>query len=132
MIRNANEQSLLYQLYNKHFEEVLGLVNEYHPVTVIWQRNQGPAFVAAIARAAKVESYAVPMEINGSSRQDLLIAMQHALTENGSEDLIADLHLHGEKLIVTMLNGVSISDFARELLNAGYIDNIPSMFNKKN
>lgn len=131
IIRDANKQSLLYQLYDKHFEEVLNLVNDCRPVTVVWQRNQGPAYVAAIARAAKVESYAVPMEINGSSRQELLIAMLHALIENGSKDLSADLQLHGEKLIVTMLNGVSISDFAQELLRAGYIDNIPNIFNAK-
>ncbi|SMO33319.1 hypothetical protein SAMN06265379_10194 [Saccharicrinis carchari] len=131
IIRDANNESLLYKLYDKHFEEVLGLVNECRAVTLVWQRNQGPAYVAAIARTAKVESYKVPLEINGSSRQELLKAMLHALIENGSEKLIEDLQLHGEKLIATMLNGISISDFALELLKAGYIDNIPNIFNSK-
>lgn len=131
-IRDVNKASLLYQFYDKHFEEVIGLVNDCRPVTVVWQRNQGPAYVAAIARATKVENYAVPLEINGSSRQELLIAMHHTLIENGSKELKADLQLHGEKLILTLLNATSINGFAQELLNAGYINNLPSMFNAKN
>lgn len=130
-IRNANKKSLLYQLYDKHFTEVLGLINECRPVTVVWQRNQGPAYAAAIARAAKVETYAVPLEINGTTREELLVAMHHALVTNGSNELIADLQLHGDKLMATMLNGVSIADFAHQLLHAGYIDTVPNLFNNK-
>ncbi|MGQ1785139.1 MULTISPECIES: hypothetical protein [unclassified Saccharicrinis] len=128
-LREANDHSLIRKLYDKHFEEVLELVNHCRPVTVVWQRLQGPAYVAAIARAARVENYKIPKEINGSGREELLVAMYNALIENGSGKLKQELLEHGEKLILSMMSPETIEDFANALLKAGYLDKLPIMFN---
>lgn len=128
-IRNLNKQSLLYNLYDKHFKEVLDLVNHCRPVTLIWQRKQGPAFVAALGRAAKVLEYTIPLEINDCTRSELLGSMHQVLIENGSTQLQEDLTQFGPKLIECILQGINIDDFAEALLVAGFIDQLPEMSN---
>jgi len=66
IIRDLNRASLLHRLYMDHFEEVLDLINHCRPVTLAWQRNQGPAYVAALGRAAKVDHYRIPYDIEGA------------------------------------------------------------------
>lgn len=128
-IRDLNKESLLSKLYEAHFKEVMDLINHSRPVTLAWQRNQGPAFVAAIARAARLDYYAVPYEINDSGRFELLKAMNEAIMENGSEKLKGDILLYGEKLIACMMRAQSIDGFAEALLRAEFIDRLPALSN---
>jgi len=128
ILRDQNKESLLYELYEKHFEEVLDLVNHCRPVTVAWQRNQGPAFVAAINRASRVEQYEIPHVINESSREILLESMSDALIEHGSEALKEDIIKHGKALIQCVVDRNSISDIAEALFIASYLDQMPTDF----
>lgn len=74
-------------LIDTHQKEVLNLVNHHRPVTVTWQRKQGPAFVAAFGRSVKNPEYTIPAEINRVSIQNLLMSMASVLEEYGSEPL---------------------------------------------
>jgi hypothetical protein len=124
-LRDVNKQSLLYWLYEKHHKEILSLINTVRPVTVAWQRNQGPAYVAALTRAARVSNYSVPFSINDISREQLLSALAQAFESRGSESLVADVRRFKAEIIRVMTCGDSIADFAIGLKEAGLIDQIP-------
>jgi len=124
-MRDANKQSLLYWLFEKHHREIIQLINHSRPVTVVWQRNQGPAWVAALARAAREELYKVPFTINDISREMLLTRMEAVLISNGSEPLKMDIMKFKRDLIASVTRGQSIEDFAEALKKAGFIDTIP-------
>lgn len=125
-IRDANEDSLLYWLYEKHHREVLELINHSRPVTVAWQRNQGPAYVAALARATREDAYAIPYSINDISREDLLTKLRAALMAHGSDALRKDLERFGDELIATVRSGESIPELAMNMKESGFIDVLPS------
>lgn len=124
-IRDANLDSLLYWLYDKHHHEVIQLINHRRPVTVAWQRNQGPAFVAALVRASREEAYEIPDTINNVSRSDLLARLRVVLMSNGSESLQKDLERFGDDLAVAARSGRTISEFAENLKQAGFLDVLP-------
>jgi hypothetical protein len=124
-VRDVNEQSLLQWLYEKHHREILTLINTVRPVTVAWQRNQGPAYVAALTRAARVEAYSVPFSINGISREQLLTALAQAFESRGTESLSSDVRRFKADIIRVMTSGESIADFVVGLKGAGFIDQIP-------
>jgi hypothetical protein len=124
-LRDVNEQSLLYWLYEKHHKEILTLINTVRPVTVAWQRNQGPAYVAALTRAARTDAYSVPFAINDISREQLLTALAQAFESCGTESLSSDVRKFKADIIRVMTSGESIADFAVGLKGAGFIDQIP-------
>ncbi len=78
-----------------HIEEVVALVNGNRRVAVVWQRNQGPAFVRAAMEGAP-HHVTVPSEVSGISLETLLLRMADALQRHGSPELrraIADRSL---------------------------------------
>lgn len=121
-MRDANKESLLRWLYDKHHREILQLINHARAVTVVWQRNQGPAYVAALARAAREEAYRIPHRINEVYRKDLLTKLRAALMSHGSDVLRKDLEKFGDELIAAAEFGESIQQLAENLKEAGFID----------
>lgn len=81
-------------IIERHREEVLHLVNHHRPVTIIWHRKQGPAYIAAFARSIKHPEFKVPGEINKVSLQNLLMSMATVLEEHGSEALQEDIRAY--------------------------------------
>ncbi len=88
------------EVIKRHQKEVLHLVNNHRPVTVTWQRKQGPAYVAAFVRSIKKPDYAIPEEINRVSLQNLLMSMATVLEEHGSEELKRDIESYGLDVIM--------------------------------
>lgn len=86
-------------LFRTHRRECLDLVNKERAVTVAWRRNQGPAFLAALARSAKEPIYRIPQEIEGVSRERAAMRMAAALNEHAGDALLADLRLYGAPLV---------------------------------
>ncbi len=84
----------LSRLLQRHREEVWRLIQQRRAVTVVWQRRQGPAFVAAFHRTANVPAYRVPETLHGVSFGGLLLSLAAALEEHGSPALQSDLHRH--------------------------------------
>lgn len=125
-LRDTNRDSQLYELYEKHHREVLALINHARPVMVAWQRHQGPAFVAAIARAAREAHYRIPEAINGFSRTQLLLAMKEALALTGSAELQQDMVRYESAILQSVTQGDTIRALANQLLAAGLIDTVPS------
>ena len=124
-IRDANKQSLLYWLYEKHHQEIIRLINHCRPVTIAWQRNQGPAYVAAISRAARESTYQLPHNINEISRQTLLSRLSEVLSAHGSDVLQRDILHYKESLIACVMKGYSLEDLADGLKESAFLDVIP-------
>jgi hypothetical protein len=125
-LRDANRNSVLHQLYERHHREVMALVNHRRPVTVVWHRHQGPAFVAALARANRIEHYRIPFAINDVTRESLLGAMEDVLRRHGSRELVADMDRFRDDVYALALDGESVEHLARLLVQRGLLDSIPS------
>jgi hypothetical protein len=76
---------------DEHRDECRRLVDGCRPVTVCWHRHEGPQFLAALARSARVPEYAIPQEIDGIGRRQALEALRDILTRHGSPELARDL-----------------------------------------
>jgi hypothetical protein len=124
-LRDANRQSLLAWIFERHQREVLHLVNHKRPVTLAWHRGQGPAFVAAISRASRVEHYRVPFEINGVSRHTLLKAMEEALLAHGSPPLRKDIERYRDDLMSLAHQWQTVEEMAQALKTQGFLDAVP-------
>lgn len=125
-LRDTNRDSQLHHLFDEHHREILALINHARPVMVAWQRHQGPAFVAAIARAAREEHYRIPEDINGVSRTRLLLAMKEALILSGSAALQQDIVRYESAILKSVSQGDTLRALAEQLLAAGLIDHIPT------
>jgi hypothetical protein len=124
-LRDANRQSLLAWLYERHHREVLGLINQRRAVTVAWHRAQGPAYVAALSRASRVEQYRVPFEIDGADRAALLRAMEATLMEHGSAALQHDIRRHRDELMALVFQWHTVAELAYALKGRGLLDDVP-------
>lgn len=78
--------------------EVVQLVNAKRGVTLAWQRNAGPAWMAAVLRSAREPTYRLPAELNGIPRAELGRQLIAALNQDGSEELRHALAIYGEAL----------------------------------
>jgi len=126
-LRDANRHSLLAWLFERHHREILQLVNHKRPVTVVWHRAQGPAYVAALSRAGRVEQYRVPLQIAGVDRRGLLRAMERVLLEHGSEALRKDIERYRDELMSFADPWDTLEALAAGLQSRGFIDVVPSM-----
>jgi hypothetical protein len=76
----------------RHYTEVVDLVNNRSRVALAWQRNQGPAYLNRVLSNARFPDEPVPRIIDGIRREQLLAAMADVLAAYGSAGLAADLH----------------------------------------
>jgi len=120
-LRDANSTSVLHDLYETHHAEVLNLINHSRPVTIAWHRNQGPAFVAALARSARLENYALPEAIEGHTRTQLLTAMKEVLLKHGSPRLRQDITHYGPQLHEALAQNPTLEQIAHHLQSLGYL-----------
>lgn len=129
--RDLNRGSLLHWLVERHQHEVLRLINHKRAVTVAWQRNKGPAFVAAIARSGRTARYRIPHEIEGVRRGALLDAMERALLKHGSDDLKRDMARHREDALRIAEQGQTVAQLAELLKERGLVDVVPDHMTRK-
>jgi hypothetical protein len=81
------EGKRILELFKIHRAELLDLVNHKREVMAAWNRYQGPAYLAHIARSVRRENKPVPEQIKSISLQSLLLKMTAVLQRNGSPEL---------------------------------------------
>jgi hypothetical protein len=79
--------------------EIAQLVNAKRGVTLAWQRNAGPTWMAAVLRSAREPTYRIPAELNGIPRAQLGEQLINALALEGSEQLQQAVTKYGEALL---------------------------------
>jgi hypothetical protein len=100
----------LWDVVERHKDEVLHLVNHDRVTKVMWQRKQGPAFVAALARSARISSYRIPEQIHGVSKIETAASLYQTLNERGSSALRGDLAVHGPAALEAFARSLSLED----------------------
>lgn len=78
--------------------EIVQLVNAKRGVTLAWQRNAGPTWMAAVLRSAREPTYRLPAELNGIPRAQFGAQLIDALARDGSEELRQAIAVHGDAL----------------------------------
>lgn len=98
-------------IFKKHEYELFNLINKNRPVTLTWQRKQGPAYIAAFGRSVKHADYTIPPLINSVSLQNLLMSMAAILEEHGTEALREDVQKYSLDIIQLSRDCHTANDF---------------------
>jgi len=102
-LHESETGNILIDLFYRHRSEVRDLINYHRPVTVIWHRNEGPAYLASVYRSIKDPAIKIEKQINGVTMESLLTNMKEALLAHGSISLIQDIKVQGDSIINYLL-----------------------------
>lgn len=97
-LQTTPEGRRILSIFTDHHRELINLVNHRRRVTVTWQRNKGPAFVAAFLNAVRAADAELPTVVAGYSLQVLLEKMLGVLAQEGSDRLKQAIAEAGEFL----------------------------------
>lgn len=86
-LRTSREGLRILELFKIHRTELLNLVRHKREVMAAWNRYQGPAYLAHIAKNIRRDDKPVPELIKGISMPSLLLKMTAVLQRNGSPEL---------------------------------------------
>ncbi|WP_221392467.1 S1 family peptidase [Dyadobacter sp. NIV53] len=86
-LSGSKEGMRILELFRQHRSEILDLVRHKREVMVAWNRYQGPAYLAHIAKNIRNENKPVPEQIKDITMQSLLLKMAAVLQRNGSPEL---------------------------------------------
>ncbi|MCW5556768.1 MAG: hypothetical protein KIT22_02835 [Verrucomicrobiae bacterium] len=103
----------LLRLMEAHRLECLDLVERRRRFTVAWQRSQGPAYLAALARSARDPAFRIPQRIRGVDRTGAARYMADALRISGSPALVKDLDALGPALMEALIGGDTVGEILR-------------------
>lgn len=98
-ISQGPEYKKMYWVLEKNRAEAVRLVNHKRPVTVVWHRNHGPAFVAHFIKNFRNPNHKVPLSIKGTTLPHLLKVMRHVIYEYSSLELKKAIDQYGDQLI---------------------------------
>ena len=112
-LRETQAGRQFWDVVQRHQREAIHLVNEVRPVTVIWHRNKGATFVAALGRSAKEPSYRLPENIEGVSRREAASNIVATLGTHASAALRADL----ETYATVLTDAFTLSDSVEEMIS---------------
>jgi hypothetical protein len=86
-LTQSREGKRMLELFKIHRAELIDLVNNKREVMAAWNRYQGPAYLAHIARSFRRDNKPVPEQIKSITLQSLLLKMTAVLQRNGSPEL---------------------------------------------
>lgn len=110
-------------LFKKHRSEVLNLVNKNREVMAAWNRYQGPAYLANIARSIRRENKPVPDNIKGITLHSLLLKMTAVLQRNGSPELAREVSENYLPIINVLSAGNSPEEWKAYLAKSEQLSN---------
>ena len=115
ILEQTPEGKYILDSIKNHAEEVRELVNHNRQVTVAWQRNQGPAFIAAFLKRLRNHDETIISEVNGVSIKTLMDKMTAALCDNGSEELRNDVLKYSKRVLSILDNCAVFEELISEL-----------------
>ena len=85
------------------------------PVTLTWQRGNGPAWINHFFNSLRDPEYVLPMEVKGVTLADLMRRMQKVFAEEGNEALRRDLERYSPDWIEAGQSCTSAKSFLTSL-----------------
>jgi len=110
----------LLQLFERHADEVIRLVNHCRPVTVGWHRHQGPGFLQHVLRSAQYARHPIPAELEGVTLPALLSRMAFLLKKHGKAELRRDLNEQWLLLFSLIDECRTVQDFLHRVESSTY------------
>ncbi len=101
--------------------EIAYLVRRCRPVTLVWHRNRGPAFLARTLNHLRGDADSIPLEIDGISRALLLDRMRAILALHGSNPLRASLSAC-ESILPLLVRAATAEDFLDALRKSSSVE----------
>jgi hypothetical protein len=115
--RSSEKGRQLHDIFGQVRREIGYLVRNCRPVKIAWHRSQGPQYLSHVQRHFRGATDSVPHELNGVSRDRLLVRMDGALKKHGSIPLRAALEKYGTDLIRMLSQGENVDDWIRYMRN---------------
>lgn len=103
------------KVINNNIDELFHLVNHVRAVTLVWQRNQGPAFVAHLLNSVKDPACKIPSTVKNIALQTMLGNMAKVLLEHGSEKLRTSINEYGNDIITCAEDCKDVETFMSRL-----------------
>lgn len=114
-VKETERGRQLLALVTRHLETVTELVHHRRHVKVVWHRNRGPAFAAAVLEALRDPTRTVPEQIAGVTFEHALGRFIDVLKIEGDEPLVRDLELHGPWITELLLRKQTMQDVLASL-----------------
>ena len=89
--------------------EIGYLIRSCRPVTVVWHRNRGPAFLAQVLNHVRGDAAVIARDIGGVTRETFLARLSVILAAHGSLSLRQAIERHGP-VLMTLADAETIDD----------------------
>lgn len=111
-------------LINRHYKEILSLLNSNRNVTVKWHRLGGPSIMHSLTRSVFYPNKSLPLEIKGEAWGTTMEEVFKLFLEYGSEGLRNDVLNY--RTPICELGGKSYNDIIQKIdsLNAQHIHHV--------
>ena len=110
LFRQTDTGRDLHEVFALVRREIGYLVRNARRVTIVWYRNEGPAFLAHTLDHLRGQADQIPLEINGVTRETLLTRMAEVLATHGSNPLRAALQRYRDDLLPILAYAVTAHD----------------------
>ena len=110
-LSSSREGLRILELFKIHSSELLELVRHKREVMVAWNRYQGPAYLAHIAKNIRQENKPVPGQIKGITLQSLLLKMAAVLERNGSAELATSVSENYLQIMAILSAGCTVREW---------------------
>jgi hypothetical protein len=117
MMNQSENGKALLSWYYKFQPEIIQLINTNREVGAAWQRYKGPSFLGHVLKNLRESEHPIPHEIEGYSRQNLLLKLSDVLEKNGSVELKPMVSEFTHKLLNYFSQGTSFSSFIEAMEN---------------
>jgi len=99
----------LFELFPKHVQEVMALVNTNKKVATVWHRYKGPVWARLALRAAHTPGMPIPLEIDGVQLKDAILSFAAVVKKYASSTFLADI-LRYEPELARFEEGMSLDN----------------------
>jgi len=109
-LRRTQRGRDLHEIFGQVRREVGYLVRNRRQVMIAWHRCEGPAFLAYTIKHLQGRIDAVPTEVNGVTRAQLLSRMARVLVEHGSNPLRAAIERYRDELMPILSGATTVHE----------------------
>ncbi len=108
----------LLALLSEHYPSLAHLVHHRRRVTVVWHRNRGPAFAAALLQSMRHRDRSLPTQLSGVRLVDAMRAFRDVILAEGNPALAAAVRAESELILGLAERATSVDALLQALREA--------------